>query len=130
MLRSLCITLSLALSVAAARVAHALPQDPEPTPAAEAPSADAGVEEAATDAPSEPRLTTEADWGQWERLGADVLSPDGRWIAYTIRRNDGTSELRLRKLLVPPPVLLLLGCLAPAGTAVALGERADVATHC
>ena len=96
MLRSLCLTLSLALSVAAARDAHALPQDSEPTPAAEAPSAGADAEEEAQDAPSEPRMTTEADWGQWERLGAGVLSPDGRWIAYTIRRNDGTSELRLR----------------------------------
>ncbi len=95
MLRSLDLTLLLALSFAAAPAARALPQGSSPTPAVEEPSTGADEEEAVEHPPA-PRLTTEADWGQWERLGTDVLSPDGRWIAYTIRRNDGTSELRLR----------------------------------
>ena len=43
-----------------------------------------------------PRLTTESDWLHWERIGQTSLSPDGRWIAYSIARGDGTSELRLR----------------------------------
>lgn len=37
-----------------------------------------------------------ADYDQWERLGAGVLSPDGRWLAYTVSRVDGDSELRIR----------------------------------
>ena len=43
-----------------------------------------------------PRLTTESDWLDWERIGQTALSPDGRWVAYSIGRGDGTSELRLR----------------------------------
>ena len=43
-----------------------------------------------------PRLSTEADWQEWERLGGSTLSPDGRWIAYTVSKNDGSSELNLR----------------------------------
>lgn len=46
--------------------------------------------------PAAPRLSTESDWQEWERLGRSTLSPDGRWIAYSVSQNDGTSELRLR----------------------------------
>ncbi len=54
------------------------------------------AEEAAEEAPAGPRLSTESDWQEWERLGGSTLSPDGRWIAYTVSKNAGTSELRLR----------------------------------
>lgn len=38
---------------------------------------------------------TPADFGKWETLGPAVLSPEGRWLAYQIRRTDGTYELRV-----------------------------------
>jgi dipeptidyl aminopeptidase/acylaminoacyl peptidase len=39
---------------------------------------------------------TPADYARWESIGATELSPDGRWIAYTISRVDGDDELRYR----------------------------------
>lgn len=45
----------------------------------------------------EPTLKPE-DYGKWENLGAAVLSPDGKWLAYTITRVDGDGEVRLREL--------------------------------
>src|ERR1035437_8614419 len=36
-----------------------------------------------------------ADYGKWETLGNGVFSPDGKWLAYPIRRSDGTYELRI-----------------------------------
>ncbi len=80
MLRPLWLTLLFALSLTAARPAEARPQEPEAPAAADGSSADTGAAVETAEAPAAPRLTTEADWGQWERLGADVLSPDGRWI--------------------------------------------------
>jgi len=38
---------------------------------------------------------TAADYGQWETLGGGTLAPDGSRLAVSIRRVDGTSELRL-----------------------------------
>ena len=35
-----------------------------------------------------------ADYAKWETLGNGVLSPDGKWIAYDLRRGDGSGELR------------------------------------
>ena len=35
-----------------------------------------------------------ADYAKWEILGNSVISPDGRWLAYEIRRNSGDVELR------------------------------------
>ena len=97
MLRSLSLTVLFLLSVASAREALALPHEPAASTTLDAPSVDSDGDEAVAAEPAPgPRLTTEADWGEWERLGTDILSPDGRWMAYTIRRNDGTSELRLR----------------------------------
>lgn len=37
-----------------------------------------------------------ADYGKWESLGSATLSPDGKWLAYQVRRNDGESKLQLR----------------------------------
>jgi dipeptidyl aminopeptidase/acylaminoacyl peptidase len=37
-----------------------------------------------------------ADYAKWETLGAGVLSPDGKWVAYDFRRGNGSSELRYR----------------------------------
>jgi dipeptidyl aminopeptidase/acylaminoacyl peptidase len=39
---------------------------------------------------------TPEDYGQWERLGAGELSPDGRWLAYGISRVNEEDELRMR----------------------------------
>ena len=41
---------------------------------------------------------TPADYGQWERLDAGVLSPDGTRLAVGIRRVDGTSELQVHTI--------------------------------
>ena len=38
-----------------------------------------------------------AEYGQFENLGAGVLSPDGQWLAYTISRVDGTTEVRVHR---------------------------------
>ena len=38
---------------------------------------------------------TPADYGKWETLGAATLSPDGKWLAYEIRRTGGDNELRV-----------------------------------
>ena len=43
-------------------------------------------------------LVTPDDYGRWERLGADALSPFGDWVAYVVTRVDETSELRVRRL--------------------------------
>lgn len=37
----------------------------------------------------------ETDYGQWERLGGPVLSPEGTWMATPIRRVNGNHELRI-----------------------------------
>ncbi|MFT6108632.1 MAG: dipeptidyl aminopeptidase/acylaminoacyl peptidase [Planctomycetota bacterium] len=50
----------------------------------------------APEEPAGPLTSKEADWQEWERLGQAAFSPDGRWVAYSISRNDGTSELKLR----------------------------------
>ena len=39
-----------------------------------------------------------ADYGQWESLGQPTLSPDGKWLAYAIRRVNEENELRIRSL--------------------------------
>ncbi len=41
-------------------------------------------------------VPTPDDFGAFETLLAPALSPDGRWLAYRIRRVDETEELRLR----------------------------------
>lgn len=44
---------------------------------------------------AQPKPITPADYGKWETLGNGVLSPNGKWLAYPIRRADGTYELRV-----------------------------------
>lgn len=51
---------------------------------------------AQTEAPPPPTPATARDWVQWERIRSSLLSPDGRHIAYSIGRVDGSGELRLR----------------------------------
>ena len=68
----------------------------EPVPATEQPEAEQ-VDPAPAQA-DEPAPTTTTDWEQWERLTSTVLSPDGRWMAVGIRRNDGTQSLAVREL--------------------------------
>jgi hypothetical protein len=38
---------------------------------------------------------TPADYGQWETLGATSLSPDGKWLAYSVNRSNRNNELRI-----------------------------------
>jgi len=45
-----------------------------------------------------PTVTSSADLSKWETLGAGVLSPDGKWVAYDIRRGNGSTELRYRSV--------------------------------
>ena|SRR5215469_14553095 len=33
-----------------------------------------------------------ADYGKWETLGSSTLSPEGKWLAYEIRRTNGNGE--------------------------------------
>jgi hypothetical protein len=51
-------------------------------------------------AQSKPTLTT-ADYDQFESISADAgrggLSPDGRWLAYSIARVGGKNELRIAR---------------------------------
>lgn len=48
---------------------------------------------------SSPRKLEPADYGQWESLGGNTrLSNDGTWLAYQVRRVDGSGEVRLRML--------------------------------
>ena len=39
-----------------------------------------------------------ADYGRFENLGGATLSPDGRWIAYGVRRVNDETELRVKSL--------------------------------
>lgn len=34
-------------------------------------------------------------WGRWETPGVPILSPDGRWLAYTVNRVNEENELRI-----------------------------------
>src|SRR4051812_9519330 len=36
-----------------------------------------------------------ADYAKWETLGQAAISPDGKWVAYDIRRTGGDNELRI-----------------------------------
>jgi len=98
MLRRLHLPLTLLLTLPVA--AQEVEVSPTPAPADEAPENEASTDDSEDAeepvAPAEPRTSSTADWGEWERLGGSELSPDGRWVAYSIRRNDGTQELRLR----------------------------------
>src|SRR5262245_9626054 len=49
---------------------------------------------------AKPTLTT-ADYAKWETLGAGVLSPDGKWVAYDFRRGNASVELRYRRVGAP-----------------------------
>ena len=45
---------------------------------------------------AQPKPTlTPADYGKWETLGQSTVSPDGKWVAYDIRRTNGDNELRI-----------------------------------
>ncbi|MEP6618743.1 MAG: prolyl oligopeptidase family serine peptidase [bacterium] len=40
-----------------------------------------------------------AEWGKIETLGASALSPDGKWVAYDLRRDAGGGELHWKALV-------------------------------
>src|SRR5690348_15268724 len=61
-------------------------------------------------APGGKPLLTEADFARIETLGATVLSPDGKWIAYDFRRGgSGPTELRYRAVAGGPESSVPLG---------------------
>ncbi len=63
-------------------------------PAVETPATAEKQEQAEEKRPVRPE-----DYGKWESLGfGSALSPDGKWLAYQIRRVDGESELRIKML--------------------------------
>lgn len=44
----------------------------------------------------QPQPLAAKDYGQWESLrGSGTLSPDGKWLVYSVRRNNGKNETRL-----------------------------------
>ena len=49
---------------------------------------------------SQPRMLSESDLGKWERIGfrGTALSPDGKWLIYSITRNNRENELRLHDI--------------------------------
>ena len=55
----------------------------------------------------------ESDYPKWESLAAGDLSPDGKWVAYELRRVNNSNEMRYR----------LVGA---AGTEREDGDRAAV----
>ena len=46
---------------------------------------------------------TAADYSRWETLGAGTLAPDGTHLAVSMRRVDGTSELRIYAINMANP---------------------------
>ena len=49
---------------------------------------------------------TPADYGKWETLSTPVLSPDGKWLAAPVRRNNGTGELRIHPVAGGAPKIV------------------------
>lgn len=49
-------------------------------------------------AAQEKPVVTPADYGKWETLEYPTLSPDGKWIAYRVRRVNEEYELRFRRV--------------------------------
>ena len=91
---------AIAASLVAAPAAHAQEKSADATPP-EAPSA--------ASAPAEKRAIEASDYAQWERLGySSELSPDGRWLAYTVSTVGGEGELRLRMLATDSTEVLAL----------------------
>ena len=63
-----------------------------PLVAQQSPSAGAS---AATSS-AKPTLAS-ADYAKWEVLGGNTISPDGKWMAYDVRRGNGSTELHYRQ---------------------------------
>ena len=70
-------------------------QEPPPQKTAETSETPESAEQAI---PPARRPAATAEWGRWERLGSTRFSPDGRWLAYQVRRVDGSGDLLLRVL--------------------------------
>ena len=64
---------------------------------------------AATIAAQQKPTLTPDDYGQWQSLGTTRVSPDGRWLAYTIGRVEGDGELRIRLVERDDPRIVALG---------------------
>jgi dipeptidyl aminopeptidase/acylaminoacyl peptidase len=65
------------------------------------------------------RLTTAGpeSWGRWEAPGVPTLSPDGRWLAYTVNRVNDENELRIHPVAQPDSTVVVAygGSVAFAG---------------
>lgn len=85
------LTLTSLTVVTTVFTAPAMAQDEE-TPSAQ-PSDSAAADEGDSEA-SGPRLA-ERDYGRFETLFGTTFSPNGDWLCYSVRRVDGTYELRL-----------------------------------
>ena len=64
-------------------------------PAQQSPSAPAPSQSSAAPRAAKPTLAA-ADYAKWETLSGNALSADGKWIAYDLRRGNGSTELRYR----------------------------------
>jgi dipeptidyl aminopeptidase/acylaminoacyl peptidase len=56
-----------------------------------------------------PRPVTPGDYGRFETLGLAALSPDGKWLAYSITRVDEHTELRVRSLTRDTTIAIAMG---------------------
>src|SRR5215475_6085050 len=59
-------------------------------------------------AQTKPRLVP-ADYGKWETLGATSLSPDGKWLAYSVNRTNRNNELRIVSVAGGEPKVAAFG---------------------
>ena len=60
--------------------------------------------------PDNQKPPTAKDYGKWESVGrGGSLSPDGKWLIYSIRRNNGNNELRLHNLKDESKKILIQG---------------------
>ncbi len=50
-----------------------------------------------------------AEYGQWETLGLTNLSPDGKWLAYSINRSNRNNELRIMRVAGGEPKVAAFG---------------------
>ena len=53
-------------------------------------------------APADPET-----WGKWETAGIPVLSPEGRWLAYTVTRVNEENELRVHPVDRPDSTVVV-----------------------
>ena len=83
-----CLTLSLLLAATVTPAATAQGRRQRPTP-----DTTAAVAESAG-----PKVLTLDAYGQWSRIANAAIAPNGTWMAYTLRPNDGNETILIRQL--------------------------------